>query len=219
MTQSYVTIAENAPGYFELEIKRSRFLAVARGVTDELTARQAIEAERKQYPDARHHCSAFTVLPLGWENGAQPVQRSSDDGEPGGTAGRPLLDVLLGSGLQNVCVVVTRYFGGIKLGTGGLVRAYSEAAQGAIAAAGRVEVKSVPVVSFDVAANRAAALESWLHSRNCQPLNVTWSNRVTFELAMPGDTRDELAAALAAQLGAPVNFHDAGIKVVRSRLK
>lgn len=218
MTQRYVTIAEDAPGHFELEIKRSRFLGVARSAAGEVAAREVIEAERKQYPDARHHCSAFTYLPAGWENGVQPVQHSSDDGEPSGTAGRPMLDVLLGSGLQNACVVVTRYFGGIKLGTGGLVRAYSEAAQGAIAAAGRVEVKFVPVVSFDVAANRAAALESWLHSRNCKPLSVTWSNRVTFELAVEGGTQDELAAALAAQLGAPVTFGDSGIKVVRSRL-
>lgn len=218
MRHRYVTIAEDAPGYFELEIKRSRFLGVARGIVDEPTARQVIETERKQYPDARHHCSAFTYLPAGWEHGVQAVQHSNDDGEPSGTAGRPMLDVLLGSEMQNVCVIVTRYFGGIKLGTGGLVRAYSEAAQGAIAAAGRLEVKSAPVVSFDVAANRAAALESWLHSRNCKPLSVTWSNRVTFELAVEGYTQDELAASLAAQLGAPVTFGEAGIKVVRSRL-
>ena len=99
MTQRYVTIAEDAPGYFELEIKRSRFLGVARSAADEVAAREVIEAERKQYPDAHHHCSAFTYLPAGWENGVQPVQHSSDDGEPSGTAGRPLLDVLLGSGL------------------------------------------------------------------------------------------------------------------------
>lgn len=214
----YVTIDPTRPGDFEVEIKRSRFIAVARRVTDEASARQVVEAERKRYPDARHHCSAFTYLPEGWENGVQPARHSSDDGEPSGTAGRPMLDVLAGSGLQNICVVVTRYFGGIKLGTGGLVRAYSEATRGAIEAAGKVEVKSLPVVSFQVATNRAAALEAWLRGRNLAPLNVTWSNRVTFELPVEDTTTADLAALLSAQLGAPVSLEDAGIKVVETRL-
>lgn len=84
---------------------------------------------REEFPDARHHCSAFVV----WQDGAAPIQHSSDDGEPSGTAGRPMLDVLTGAGLSNVCAVVVRYFGGTLLGTGGLVRAYSDAVSAVLA--------------------------------------------------------------------------------------
>ena len=218
MTNEFVTIATGAQGNFEVEIKRSRFIGTAVRVEDEAGARAAIDAERKLYPDARHHCSAYSYLPVGWENGVQPVTHSSDDGEPSGTAGRPMLDVLVGSGLQNVCVVVTRYFGGVKLGTGGLVRAYSEATRGAIESAPQVRVQTLPVVSFQVMPDRAAGLEAWLRGRGWVPVDTAWANRVTFSLALDGFNRPELEAALSAQLGAPVAVENAGSQVVETKL-
>lgn len=121
MTESYKILYRGGEG--ELIEKKSRFIATTRPVETEEEAAAFIEEIRKQYWDARHHCFAYVLGDWG------QIQRCSDDGEPSQTAGRPMLDVLLGEGVRNACVVVTRYFGGTLLGTGGLVRAYSGAAQ------------------------------------------------------------------------------------------
>lgn len=110
----------------EIEEKKSRFLCVVRPVHSEEEAVSFIEEIKKKYWDARHNCSAFVL------GSRQELTRCSDDGEPGGTAGRPMLEVLLGERLCDVAAVVTRYFGGTLLGTGGLVRAYSGAVREAL---------------------------------------------------------------------------------------
>lgn len=112
-----------APGMGEITEKKSRFIATVRPVNSEEQAASFIDEMRRKYWDASHNCHAFTI---GLNN---EVTRCSDDGEPGGTAGKPMLDVLLGEAVHDAAVVVTRYFGGTLLGTGGLVRAYSKAAQ------------------------------------------------------------------------------------------
>ena len=108
-------------GTAEIVEKKSRFIATCKPVTTEEDAVVFIESVKKQYWDARHNCSAFVIGSKG------ELTRCSDDGEPSGTAGRPMLEILLGEGIRNIAVVVTRYFGGTLLGTGGLVRAYSDA--------------------------------------------------------------------------------------------
>ena len=110
----------------ELVEKKSRFIATICPVSSEEEAVAFIEEMKKKYYDARHNCSAFVIGSKG------ELTRSSDDGEPSGTAGRPMLEVLTGSGIRNIAVVVTRYFGGVLLGTGGLVRAYSGAVKMAL---------------------------------------------------------------------------------------
>lgn len=105
----------------EITEKRSRFIATVRSVESEQEAVSFIEEMKKKYWDARHNCSAFVIGSRG------ELTRCNDDGEPGGTAGRPMLEVLLAEELRNVAVVVTRYFGGTLLGTGGLIRAYTQA--------------------------------------------------------------------------------------------
>ena len=110
----------------ELVEKKSRFIATIRPVSSEEEAVAFIEEMKKKYYDARHNCSAFVIGSKG------ELTRSSDDGEPSGTAGRPMLEVLTGSGIRNIAVVVTRYFGGVLRGTGGLVRAYSGAVKMAL---------------------------------------------------------------------------------------
>ena len=107
----------------EIIEKKSRFIASIRKVESEEEAASFIEEIRKRYYDARHHCNAFVIGTRG------EMTRCSDDGEPSGTAGRPMLEVLLGSEIRGIAVVVTRYFGGTLLGTGGLVRAYTQAVQ------------------------------------------------------------------------------------------
>lgn len=119
MDREYKTVYEGGTG--EITEKKSRFIATVLPCEDEETALKFIETTKKKYWDARHNCSAYTI---GFNH---ELERCSDDGEPQKTAGRPMLDVLLNENIHNVCVVVTRYFGGILLGTGGLVRAYQAA--------------------------------------------------------------------------------------------
>lgn len=125
-TTSYRVIAEGGTG--EYVEKKSRFIATVRPAATEEEAQAFILAMKKKYWDARHNCSAFIIGSRG------EITRCSDDGEPSGTAGRPMLEVLLGEELHNVAAVVTRYFGGVLLGTGGLVRAYTKALQEGLAA-------------------------------------------------------------------------------------
>ncbi|MDF2586609.1 MAG: hypothetical protein K0S41_450 [Anaerocolumna sp.] len=119
MVESYRCVYTGGVG--EIIEKKSRFIATVRPIESEESALEIIESLKKQYWDAAHNCTAY-VLGINDE-----IQRCSDDGEPAKTAGRPMLDVLLGEGIHNVLVVVTRYFGGTLLGTGGLVRAYQSA--------------------------------------------------------------------------------------------
>lgn len=124
MASEYLTIREAGKG--EYEEKKSRFLGEAVHVESEEEASDYISRVRKRYYDARHHCYAWVTGPAGEK------KKSSDDGEPSGTAGQPILKVIEGAGLTNVLVIVTRYFGGTLLGTGGLVRSYTQAARAAI---------------------------------------------------------------------------------------
>jgi len=119
-----------APSRIELVINKSRFIGQCYPVSSEAEALETLAALKKQYWDATHNCYAYSI----GEKGA--VARFSDDGEPGGTAGMPMMEALRGAGVTNVLCVVTRYFGGILLGTGGLVRAYTQAARLALEAAG-----------------------------------------------------------------------------------
>lgn len=124
MASSYYSVYQGASA--ETEEKKSRFIATLHAVTTKEEAEAFIAACKKKYPDARHNCSAYIVGEEG------QIEHSSDDGEPAGTAGKPMLEVLRGEKLTNVAVVVTRYFGGILLGTGGLVRAYTQAVKAGI---------------------------------------------------------------------------------------
>lgn len=124
MLKEYRTILE--PGTDEIIEKKSRFIGYIRHTETEEEANAFINEIRKKHFDARHNCFAYSV------DGQQQTIRFSDDGEPGGTAGKPILEVITGKGLCDVCIVVTRYFGGTLLGTGGLVRAYTDAAKACI---------------------------------------------------------------------------------------
>lgn len=143
MIKEYATIIEEGTG--EIVEKKSRFIGYVRHVESEEEAIEFVNEIKKKHYDARHNCHAFSI---GVEN---PVLRFSDDGEPGGTAGKPILEVITGNDLHNVCIVVTRYFGGTLLGTGGLVRAYTDASKACIE--DTVILKNRYVVPFDVTTN------------------------------------------------------------------
>lgn len=180
----------------ELEIKRSRFLTRLRRVPSEADARAVVDERRRHHFDARHHCSAFVLGP------DSRTARSSDDGEPAGTAGVPMLGVLTSNGLTDVVAVVTRYFGGIKLGAGGLVRAYSDAVAQAVVAAGTRHVILADLLTIDVSAAEAGALEGRLRglvlSGGVPVLvdGVEWTQAATITVAVPHEQRAEFDLAL-----------------------
>ena len=120
----YNTLKGNSEGYYK--DKGSKFIALALHVENELEAREALTEVRKKYYDARHHCYAYRIFP------EKEFSRSSDDGEPSGTAGKPILNQILSSELYNIIIIVVRYFGGTKLGVSGLIKAYKSAARDVI---------------------------------------------------------------------------------------
>ena len=176
MVTSYRTVARD--GSAEIEVSRSRFRCTVARVEDEVGARAVVDRCRKEHWDARHHCSAFVLGPDG------AVERSGDDGEPPGTAGAPMLEVLRGRGLSDVVVVVTRWFGGVLLGTGGLGRAYAEAVRAGLDEVGSRErvLQSIGEVSAEHA--RVGRLEHALRSRGATVLGVEYADPAVLRLAI-----------------------------------
>lgn len=164
------TIKANTLYRSELEIKRSRFISSLYRVSCEDEAREFISQVKAKYSDARHNCSAFIY------QGKNQITytRSSDDGEPAGTAGRPMLETLQGSGLNNLACVVTRYFGGIKLGTGGLVRAYAKSVNQVLQTAQIYQLTRQDTFWVEVDLNQAGRIVSLLTNHGYQVLNQEW---------------------------------------------
>ncbi len=140
MSENTISLYVYKGGQGEITEKKSRFIATVRPVESEDEAVSFINETKKKYWDARHNCSAFVI------GKRQELTRFSDDGEPAGTAGRPMLDVLLKENIHNAAVVVTRYFGGVLLGTGGLVRAYQQATKAGLSASEIIEKKDGAVL-------------------------------------------------------------------------
>ena len=194
----------------ELEVKRSRFLTRLHRVTSEETARAVIDERRSRFFDARHHCSAFILGPEG------RAARSSDDGEPAGTAGVPMLTVLTSNHLTDVVAVVTRYFGGIKLGAGGLVRAYSEAVAHAVAVAGTRRVELCALLGIDADFANIGTLENSLRAAvlpsgiNVTVEGVDWGDRARITVAVPVTATEEFSTFLSALSAGSLTAHPTG---------
>ena len=168
-------------GQHEIEIRKSRFICSLYRVTSEEEARERIEAARKRYWDANHNCTAWAIGP------GQRLQRSSDDGEPSGTAGVPMLEVLRRRELTDTLAIVTRYFGGIMLGAGGLIRAYGGAVSAGVDAIGVVERKPLAVQSLVASYDDAGRIENAIRASDYPLTDVAYGTDVTFELVMePG---------------------------------
>jgi uncharacterized YigZ family protein len=180
----------------EIDVKRSRFLCRLVRVETEDAARAAIDAARSEHWAARHHCSAIVVGPNG---SPDQVRRSNDDGEPSGTAGRPMLEALSGRGLVDCVAVVTRYFGGTLLGAGGLVRAYSEAVLSTIdsAQSRRLLVVRERRELFRLALSHADAgrIEAELRQRGVLILGTSYAEHALLNIA--GDDAERLGAVVA----------------------
>ena len=160
----------------EYTVNRSRFIGRCFPVDSEEAALCLLGDIRKKHWDATHNCFAYRI-------GENAAARFSDDGEPGGTAGKPIMDVLTGRGLTNVLCVVTRYFGGILLGAGGLVRAYSKSAADAVTKAGMVSYLPGTVLDIPMDYSRYGALEGFIRA-NAEVRNVAFAQNVVVTVAV-----------------------------------
>jgi len=174
----------------EIREKGSRFLAWIGPAAGEETAKAALDGLAREYPDATHHCWA-------WRLGSPPRERSSDAGEPSGTAGVPILQVLRGAGLSDVLAVVVRWFGGTKLGKGGLARAYAAATREALA--GLPVAQRVPTVriALQVPYERVGAVKRLIHPPEIELESEEYAEAAQLVLAVHEERRDALREALA----------------------
>ncbi|MBC9734623.1 YigZ family protein [Nocardioides marmotae] len=199
----YLVLARDAEA--EIEVKRSRFLCTLRRVEEETAARAVVERLRKEHWDARHHCSAFVLGPP-----PQPVERSNDDGEPAGTAGAPMLEVLRGHEVSDVVAVVTRWFGGTLLGAGGLVRAYGDAVRAGLAEAGTVRRELRRELVVEVGHAEAGRVETELRSRGVLVLETTYGAGVELRVGVAPEDEPWLQAALAELTHGAATARNAG---------
>lgn len=199
---SYITI--DAPVRRELVIKRSRFIASLAPVETEAAAREFVAAVKKEFHDARHSPSAWILTPTG------DKRKSSDDGEPGGTAGQPILSVLDKNRLTGVACVVTRYFGGIKLGAAGLARAYGDAAVLAVNGARRLAVGEYSRLAATCGYSLYGALENFLRKQELRLADTAYGAEVTAELLLEPEKLEKVRGELTDLLMGRVSFEDRG---------
>ena len=190
VTDQFRTLAAAAQD--SLLVQGSKFIAVIAPVSDSESADTVLHERQRRYPDATHHCWAWRVGQPG-----PPIERSADAGEPSGTAGRPIADALRGALLENVVCVVTRYFGGTKLGTGGLVRAYGNAARGAIGEAQIVERTVVRELTLSFDHERTGVVYRVLEEFRLHLQPGTYDARAHGTVLVPDLQTDRLEARLA----------------------
>lgn len=176
----------------EDRIEKSRFIASAARAQSSEDARAFVDTLRAEFPDATHHCFAFVAGPPG----SSAAIGCSDDGEPAGTAGRPMLSVLLNGGVGEIVVVVTRYFGGVKLGKGGLVRAYTGAVQHALRAMKTVERVTLLDARVVVAYTHVDTVRRAIERAGGGIVGEEFGADVAFQVQVPDDRRDALEREL-----------------------
>ncbi|MCI8448888.1 MAG: YigZ family protein [Eubacterium sp.] len=184
MSRSYKAVYEGGVG--EIVEKKSRFIATVQPVDCEEEAAAFIGVMKKKYWDASHNCSAFTI------GRNHELTRCSDDGEPSGTAGRPMLDVLLREDIHNAAVVVTRYFGGTLLGTGGLVRAYQKSVQEGLAAAQVIEKQPGRMLEINADYNSIGRIQYLLAQRQITVTDSEYTDRVVLRAMVPAAQKEAL---------------------------
>lgn len=198
-----------APGQVfsdSLEIKRSKFVTFVTQAESEATAREFIAQVKHQHPQARHHCSAFIIH----QPGRTPLERSNDDGEPSGTAGTPMLDVLRGSGYLDVVAVVVRYFGGVKLGAGGLVHAYSEAVSRALMGVSTTWRGEMTLFRTSFTHAYAGRYEAELRAHGFLIVDKSYEARVHLTLAVRIGQEDHLRAVVASMSSGGAALEETG---------
>ncbi|MEU9749652.1 MULTISPECIES: YigZ family protein [Streptomyces] len=189
MHEQYRTVARR--GVHETEVNRSRFICALAPAATEQEAQDFVAGVRREHPTASHNCFAYVI-------GADAsVQKASDDGEPGGTAGAPMLQMLVRRDVRYVVAVVTRYYGGVKLGAGGLIRAYGGAVGEALDALGTVTRQRYRLATIIVDHHRAGKLENELRATGRAVRDVRYAEIVTIGIGLPDSDVDAFRAWLA----------------------
>lgn len=188
---SYQAVYTGGEG--EIVEKKSRFIATVRPVETEEEAVSFINETKKKYWDAKHNCSAFVI------GKRQEITRCSDDGEPAQTAGRPMLDVLLGRGITNTAVVVTRYFGGVLLGTGGLVRAYQAAVQAGLASCRVITKNQGKILAVHTDYNGLGRLQYLFGQQETAVLDTEYTADVVMRVIVPKEQYESLPQKITEQ--------------------
>jgi YigZ family protein len=202
----YRTIKED--GQVQEEIKKSRFICHAKRVYSEEEARDFITAIKKEHYKATHNCSAFIV------GERSEIKRTSDDGEPSGTAGIPMLGVLENHNLTNVCVVVTRYFGGIKLGAGGLIRAYAGSVALAVKEIGIIEIKEQVGIQIHMTYAQYQEYGNFLKEHNLIELETNFTDQVDTMIFIDKEKKDGIKSDLIEFFNGKVTLTDKGLREV-----
>ena len=192
------------PGTGEIVEKKSRFIANVYNIEDEQQVSSYINANKKQYWDARHNCYAFV---LGDNN---QVQRCSDDGEPTGTAGKPILEVLIGSEIHNCLIIITRYFGGTLLGTGGLVRAYGQAAKIGLENSVILEKKFGNVIKIVTDYNGLGKVQYIAGQMNLDILEIEYSEIVIIKIVVIFDKISEFEIKITEAFAGKITMENIG---------
>lgn len=187
--ENYRTIKENTMD--EIEIKKSKFICFLKRVDTEEEAIEFIEGIKKEHWKASHNCSAYT---LGVND---DIQRATDDGEPTGTAGIPMLEILLKRKLKNVVAVVTRYYGGIKLGAGGLIRAYGGSVNQAVDKVGIVERQLQHLIDVTVSYSQSGHVEHSLREANYTIQDISYAEDITYHCVVPLEAEDRFKKDIA----------------------
>ena len=190
-TGSYRII--RSPGTGEITEKKSRFIANVFPVSSVKEAEEQIAVIQKKYWDARHNCYAFVI---GSDMG---TTRCSDNGEPSGTAGKPILEVIKGAGLTDTLIVVTRYFGGVLLGTGGLVRAYTQAAQAGLSSCSIGEMVYGSTYHLTADYSLINNIQYYLGTQNIPLKNETYTDKVEYDITLKADDTDRILSGLTAK--------------------
>ena len=200
------TIKED--GQVQEEIKKSRFICHAKRVYSEEEARDFITAIKKEYYKATHNCSAFII------GERSEIKRTSDDGEPSGTAGVPMLGVLENHNLTNVCMVVTRYFGGIKLGAGGLIRAYAGSVALAVKEIGIIEIKEQAVIAIQMSYTQYQEYSNFLKKHDLMELDTNFTDQVDTMIYVDKEEKENIKASLVEFFNGKVTLTDQGLREV-----
>ncbi|TAA68108.1 YigZ family protein [Streptococcus sp. LQJ-218] len=200
------TIKED--GQVQEEIKKSRFICHAKRVYSEEEARNFITAIKKEHYKATHNCSAFII------GERSEIKRTSDDGEPSGTAGVPMLGVLENHNLTNVCVVVTRYFGGIKLGAGGLIRAYAGSVALAVKEIGIIEIKEQAGIAIQMSYAQYQEYNNFLKEHDLMELETNFTDKVDTMIYVDKEEKENIKAALVEFFNGKVTLTDQGLREV-----
>ena len=200
------TIKED--GQVQEEIKKSRFICHAKRVYSEEEARDFITAIKKEHYKATHNCSAFIV------GERSEIKRTNDDGEPSGTAGVPMLGVLENHNLTNVCVVVTRYFGGIKLGAGGLIRAYAGSIALAVKEIGIIEIKEQAGIAIQMSYAQYQEYSNFLREHKLTEIETNFTDQIDTIIYVDKEEKENIKSALVEFFNGKVTLTDQGLREV-----